>query len=196
LPGSLEEYIAELGRRTRKQVRRDINRLNESGNLEYKVAGTEQDVESTRELLIRLHQSRWTDVGMPGVFSSDKFRSFHDRIMLIALHNDWLRLGTLLLDGEPLACEYNLKYRNKIYSYQCGVKTSDDSNISVGTVADVYAIGNAISDGLKEYDFLIGATHYKNRLARNQREMVTMRIGKPSKKELVYRAVCKLKFRS
>jgi CelD/BcsL family acetyltransferase involved in cellulose biosynthesis len=193
LAESLDEYMSKLGRRTRKQIRRDINRLGEVGEVEFKMAASEDDIKRAKEILVDLHQTRWTQDGKPGVYASGKFQKFHDKIMAIAHEKGWLRLGTLTVNDEPLASEYNFRYRDKVYAYQCGVKIQEDSNISIGTIADVYAIGQAISEGLKEYDFLAGATYYKKRLTTNERSIVTLRIGKRSVKEAAFNAIRGLK---
>jgi len=193
LSPSLEEYVSNLGRRTRKQIRRDMNRLDDSGEVEFKIAVTEEEIQQAKEILVELHQKRWTQDGKPGVYASEKFQKFHDIMMKIAHDKEWLRLGTLIVNNEPLASGYNFRFGNKIYAYQCGVKIDEDTNISVGTIADVYAIREAISEGLKEYDFLAGATYYKKRLATNERNIVTLRISKRSPRDAIYSAVQKLR---
>jgi CelD/BcsL family acetyltransferase involved in cellulose biosynthesis len=170
-----------------------MNRLEELGAVQYSVADNQEEVDKLSKTLIDLHQSRWESEGKPGVFSSDKYRSFHSRIMSTALERGWLRLGALKLDDNYLACEYNFSFNNKIYSYQSGVNIFKEWNLSIGTIADVYAIGNAISDGSAEYDFLAGASDYKVRLSKGEHHIVTIRVGKPSLKETLYQAAKRLK---
>ena len=193
LPASFDEYLGQLGKKTRYKIRRGMRKLNEEGDVVFKVAETEEEVGATKKILIRLHQSRWTQKGKPGVFSSDKFRLFHDKIISISHKENWLRLGTLFLNQRPLACIYNLRFNNKIYSYQAGTEVSDNWDISYGILAHAYAIIHGISEASKEYDFLAGSSDYKNRLAKGQREMVTLRISKPSAKEFLYKTICRLK---
>ena len=76
------------------------------------------------------------------------------------------------------------------------MEVSEVSNVRYGRQAHVRAIADAISEGAKEYDFLSGVFDYKERLAKGQREIITLRISKPTLKEPVYRTMCRLKGRS
>ncbi len=196
LPDSFDGYLGQLGRSTRHKIRQGTRRLDKLGDVVFKVAETEEEVEVAKDMLIRLHQSRWSQKGKPGVFSSERFRQFHDKMISIAHRENWLKLVSLLLNGKPVACVYNLLFRDKIYSYQAGMEVSEISNVRYGRQAHVRAIADAISEGAKEYDFLSGVFDYKERLAKGQREIITLRISKPTLKEPVYRTMCRLKVRS
>jgi CelD/BcsL family acetyltransferase involved in cellulose biosynthesis len=196
LPASLDDYLGQLGKRTRKRIRRDLRRLDETGDVAFKVARTEQEVADAQQALVRLHQARWLQAGKPGVFSSEKFSTFHRKMVRVAHDNGWLRLQSLLLDQEPLVCEYNLKYGGKIYSYQCGVSMEPVGNLSIGTLGEVYAIEDAIGEGLSEYDFLAGHQAYKATLANGRRELVSLRIGRNGWRETLYRTATQLRDRA
>jgi CelD/BcsL family acetyltransferase involved in cellulose biosynthesis len=193
LPSSFEEYLSQLGRKKRQDIRRRMRRLGEMGDVRFKMAETEGEIGASRDTLIRLHQSRWSQRGKPGVFSSDRFRLFHDKMIPIAHRKNWLRLGTLFLDERPLACVYNFHFMSKIYGYQLGMEISETPYSGYGSLALVYAISHAISEGMREYDLLTGTPDYKRRLAKERREVVTLRISRSSPRESLYRAMCRIK---
>jgi hypothetical protein len=189
LPSSLETFLVKLGKNTRRNIRRSLGRMNKAGKPVYQLADTEKDVEKAKAILIKLHQSRWTSKGKPGVFSSEKFRAFHERMISLAHKNGWLRLGTLFLDDKPLACEYNLWFNDKIMAYQAGFDATAGRKTSIGLVGMVFAINHAISEGAAEYDFLTGVSDYKANLAKERHKIATVRIAKPSGKETIYRGI-------
>jgi len=193
LPDSFEEYLSQLGSKTRYKIRRGMRKLSEGGDVDFKIAETAEEVEAAKNILIRLHQSRWSQKGDRGVFSSAKFRLFHDKIMSISHKKNWLRLGILSLSQRPLACIYNLRFNGRVYSYQAGIEVSDNWDLSYGMLAHAYAIAHAISETSREYDFLAGDSEYKKRLAKEEREILTVRISKSSPKESLYRTMCKQK---
>jgi len=193
LPNSFEEYLSQLGQNTRYQIRRGMKKLNEAGNVYFKIAEKEEEIEINKKILIQLHQSRWTQKGKPGRFSEDKYTLYHDKIMSLAYEKNWLRLGVLFLDSKPLACIYNFRFDDKIYSYQAGIEVSESWDLSYGMLVHANAIAHAISEASREYDFLAGTSEYKKRLAKGRREIISLRISKPSSKESVYKAMSKMR---
>ena len=193
LPDSFEDYLSQLGQNTRYQIRQGMRKLNEKGDAVFKIAKTEEEIELAKTILIRLHQSRWTQKGEPGRFSSDEYKLFHDKMISIAHKENWLRLSTLFFNQKPIACIYNFCYGNKIYFYQSGIEISDDRDLRYGMLAHIFAISYSISEAAKEYDFLAGVSDYKTRLAKEQHEIVTIRISKLSTKESLYKIMCYLR---
>jgi predicted nucleotidyltransferase len=60
-------------------------------------------------------------------------------------------------------------------------------------LADSYAIKHAISEGLREYDFLAETSDYKERLAKKRHEIVWVTIRNFSPKESMYKVIRKLR---
>ena len=74
--------------------------------------------------------------------------------------NDWLRLCFLKIKGYYIASLYIFKYGGKYYYYQSGFDP-DWEKLSPGFLLFSYCIENAISEGIKEFDFLQGEEEYK-----------------------------------
>jgi CelD/BcsL family acetyltransferase involved in cellulose biosynthesis len=91
-----------------------------------------------------------------------------------------LDLLWLTVRGEPVAALYNIVYGNKVYFYQSGRKIDVPKGVRPGIVIHLYAMQRAIAAGIREYDFLNGATPYKRQLASGTRALITLRAVSPS----------------
>jgi len=193
LPTSYENFLLQLGKKTRYKINRGIRKLGDENELSFKISKTSEEIKLAKESLIQLHQSRWNTKGKQGVFSSKKFRLFHDIFIEKTLNKNWIQVGTLYLGETPVACIYNFNFLGKIHSYQSGVTISDSWDISYGMIAHTFAIKEAITQGNIEYDFLAGVSGYKERLAKNRREIISFRISKPSLYETIRKTLLLLK---
>jgi CelD/BcsL family acetyltransferase involved in cellulose biosynthesis len=86
-----------------------------------------------------------------------------------------LDLSWLEVRGEPVAALYSIVWDGKVHFYQSGRKPDVPQNIRPGIVLHVHAIQRAIAAGLREYDFLGGASQYKTRMSTATRGLVQLR---------------------
>jgi CelD/BcsL family acetyltransferase involved in cellulose biosynthesis len=190
LPDSFEALLATLGPRTRKRIRRDRKAIASNGVL--RIIERPEEFEENFEILIHLHQARWTSRGKPGVFASTKFTQFHRALAPRLLNKGWLKLFVLLVDGEPISASYVFTYNGKACDYQGGFIKCEQVQ-SPGMVLESFAIEKAIEAGLSEYDLLKGApSSYKFRWSKQTREVVQLRLAQSKAKETLYGATTKL----
>ena len=121
LPADWATYEASLSKSHRKQVRRLIDRVFDTGRARLHTVADQSQLERGRQILIDLHQRRRVALGEPGCFSSSAFANFHEDAMPRLLAAGLLRLHWLELDGVPAAAEYHLSDGGVIYGYQSGV---------------------------------------------------------------------------
>jgi len=194
LPSSMDDYLMGLGKKRRYQTRRSLRLLEDLGELTHEKAQTLDDALAMLDELEKLHQARWEARGEHGVFASNLFEMFHREFIRRTFDLGWPELWTVRLDGEPIACRYDLRYRDRIYCYLSGMRLLEDSRIQPGIVAHYYAIEEAIGTGAKQYDFMMGEQSYKTSLSNASRELVTVRICRRGLKERARRglvaAVC------
>ncbi|HMJ15193.1 MAG TPA: GNAT family N-acetyltransferase, partial [Polyangiaceae bacterium] len=91
-----------------------------------------------------------------------------------------LDLCWLVVREEPVAVLYNMVHAGRCYFYQSGRSLVLPKSIRPGIVLHAHAIQNAIASGLREYDFLAGASRYKLELSLATRPLVTLRAARPS----------------
>jgi CelD/BcsL family acetyltransferase involved in cellulose biosynthesis len=156
LPSTFEEYVQNLGRKDRHELRRKIRRLESGRSVTFRI-GAEADRGRTLDRFFALHRrSR----GEKAEFmSADTERLFRDLADALAARG-WLRLGVLTVDGADVAVLFAFAYEGTLALYNAAYDL-DLASLSVGIVCHAYAIRTGIDEGLKVYDFLRGDEPYK-----------------------------------
>ncbi len=123
LPDTWDSFLQRSSADLRSNIRRNRKALAQEGQVDYLMAVDQTTLNQALEILIELHQKRWTEKGKPGVFLSQKFLTFHKTFLALALESCWVKLYVLRLDQTPIAAIYNFQYNHKIYFYQSGTNT-------------------------------------------------------------------------
>jgi CelD/BcsL family acetyltransferase involved in cellulose biosynthesis len=179
LSGGFESYLQKLSPNTRQQVRRLI-RAGERANVRFELVA-ESQIDEAFEELIALHQHRWTTKGKPGVFAAPRFVQFHRSLL-----RDWLPLGRAVLGrlsvaGSPVVVIYGFLTGKKFDFYQSGMRHERlESLDSPGILAHVLFMKELAVRGVEAYDFLRGSSQYKQRLATTTKQLVGIRIWRPT----------------
>lgn len=185
LPGTWDAYLQALGSSRRYAVTRSLRELEKwagPGGWELRKARTPDELDEAVRVLSQLHGERWTSAGKSGVFSSERFRRFHEIVMPMLLAGEdgaTLDLFWLSVRGEPIAAAYNLVHGGRLQFYQSGRRVDVPKNVRPGIAMHALAIRASIESGLREYDFLAGASRYKRDLALASRNLVTLRAVAP-----------------
>lgn len=190
LPKTWDAYLASLKQSKRGQIRKAMREFEAwaGGPPVMHRVRTSAELPEAKRILTSLHGERWTE---GGVFASPKFTAFHDAIMAKLLELNALDLGWLSVKEEPVAAFYNFRLNGKSCFYQGGRKTDLPDNVRVGVAMHAYLIRAAIEEGLREYDFLAGASQYKLMFASAQRPLIRLRVARPTIRETARRAVVK-----
>lgn len=181
LAGSFEDYLKQLDGPSRYLVSRSVRELEKwagPGGYELRRADSRETLEEGRRVLQSLHGERWHDRGQDGVFASARFARFHEDVMPRLLAGEdgaSLDLLWLVAQGEPIAVLYNIVYGGRVHFYQSGRKVSLPKSFRPGIAIHALAIRRAIEQGMKEYDFLGGASQYKRQLGLRERRLVELR---------------------
>lgn len=186
LPGSWDEYLRQLGSSRRYVVTRSLRELEKwagPGGWRMQRASTRENLDEGLGILRALHGERWSAAGRSGVFASERFTRFHEQVMPRMLEGEdgtSLDLTWLLVRGAPIAASYGIVYGGKLYFYQSGRRVEVPKGVRPGIALHALAIRASIEAGLREYDFLAGASRYKRELALAFRPLVTLRAVAPS----------------
>jgi CelD/BcsL family acetyltransferase involved in cellulose biosynthesis len=160
LPGSWEEYVAQLSKTNRKRARRLDRNYLQTGRAHLMRAITPADLREGYRILVDLHTKRWQARGEPGIFAEPGIDAFHREATERLLATGQLRLSWLELDGQPAAAEYCLSDDRTVYSYQSGF----DPAVIVhepGVMTLVATVQDIIAHGFTGLDFLRGDEPYK-----------------------------------
>jgi CelD/BcsL family acetyltransferase involved in cellulose biosynthesis len=142
-----------------KNLRTARNRTRRAGGAQIEIA-SQETLPEFLDALLRLHQMRWQNFGMPGVLSEQAVQKFHERSAPALLRARVLRLYGLRTGGELIAVLHTMFEREVVYCYLQGF----DPNyafLSPGMQIIAAVIEDAIKEGKRLIDFLRGRETYK-----------------------------------
>lgn len=181
LASTFEGYLATLPKKHRYQVKRTLSDFEawakERGGVRFERVADHAALAEGARTLIALHAARW---GAKHLFTSERFRRFHERVMerLIEGVDGRLDLWILRAGDTPVAALYNIVSGRVVNNYQGGRATDLPKGIKPGMVANLLAIQHAIREGLEEYDFLPGESLYKHQLGNLPRPVVNLSVSR------------------
>jgi CelD/BcsL family acetyltransferase involved in cellulose biosynthesis len=160
LPGDWDTLSRQLGKKTRSNISYYDRGLHKVYAVEasYVTEAAILNDEMTR--LFDLHQRRWNQRWLPGVFGSRPVQRFHRDVAHALLERGWLRLFTLRLDGQTQASLYCFAFGDRLCYYQGGFEPTL-AKWSLGTVLTAYALRTSMEEGRAVFDFLRGDEPYK-----------------------------------
>lgn len=162
LPEDSDAYMSSLSKSSRKSFRMKLNRLKDAGEV---ATASEDNLDTGLEIVEALNRKRWSDKSDLSVFDSEKFKRFHQNFCNRLKTQDIVKFRTLKHDSEVIAATYNLKYKDKMYSYMSGFGSSDDKRFSPMFLFDLMEIQAMIKNGYVEYDLMTSeaANNYKTK---------------------------------
>jgi CelD/BcsL family acetyltransferase involved in cellulose biosynthesis len=184
---SWESYLATLGAEHRYNFHRKWKRLNRDYAVEFEEVRTAEQCRESIDLVMTLHNMRWSQRGGSEAFHTPGLVAFHREFSQIALERGWLRLYVLRLDGKPAASLYGFLYGRTFYFYQSGLDPAYGKH-SVGLVTMGLAIKSALEEGAEEYDLLHGNEDYKSHWSRDSRELGRLELFPPGSLGWIYRS--------
>ena len=175
---SWPSYLASLGSAHRYNVQRRLKNLTKQFDVRFEQATSEEQRREALELLIDLHNRRWSERGGSQSFATAALRAFYDDVSRSGLELGWLRLFILRLDGRPAAALHGYQYGGVFSFYQAGFDPAFAKQ-SVGLVTMALAIKSAIEEGADEYDLLHGDEPYKYQWADKTRDLERIELFSP-----------------
>jgi CelD/BcsL family acetyltransferase involved in cellulose biosynthesis len=166
LENDWEEYLKNLSRNSRKKQRRYLKQITDGDKRRFILhyAKNVQELESSYESLVNLHQKQWNLQGNPGLFYKSEVTRFLNELSLEFFKRGWIDIKQLTIvnsDGFVAADLYYL-YKNKVYSIICGMDNWSDINTSgAGNVIFAAAVKEAIENGYDVFDYMEGLHGYK-----------------------------------
>jgi len=173
-----DQYLGTLSGEHRYNFKRRLRNLHKAHVVRFEQIAEDADREAALDVLIHLHNRRWSGRGGSTAFHKPELIRFHHAISKLALERGWLRLFVLRLDDRPAAALYGFTYNARFYFYQSGF---DDAfaRLSVGLVTMGLAIGAACAEHVDEFDMLHGEEPYKFLWAQQTHELVSLEMSPP-----------------
>lgn len=160
LPSTWEEYLQDIGKKQRHEIKRKWQRLEEQARVTFRVITDTQQNPQALETFFTLHKLSSVE---KAAFWTEEHRQFFDKLSAAASNGGWLRLYFLDVNGKPAAAMYCFDFNDELLIYNSGFDAAAYQGTSVGNVLTAYTIQHAIQTGKKRYNFLRGGEEYKLR---------------------------------
>ncbi|MEC7920546.1 MAG: GNAT family N-acetyltransferase [Chloroflexota bacterium] len=170
LKNPFDDYLMNLNKKNRHEIRRKMKRLKSAGNILIKQC-SKNEVSDWIEIFFKL----MTQNPEKETFLNDKRKSFMKNIISNSIENQFGELNFLLINEKPVATTFFFKQKSKLSVYNSGYDSSF-SSYSVGLMNHVYNISN-YSGIISEIDFLRGSEDYKFRIGCISRNLLTLSVG-------------------
>jgi CelD/BcsL family acetyltransferase involved in cellulose biosynthesis len=156
LPPTWEDYLAQLHRTERHELRRKLRRLNEEARFRYYDLRGEEAIGAIDDFL-HLHRASGHH---KAAFMNQRMERFFRAMLAHFASRGWARLHFLEVDGKRVSVVLCFEYGDTVFLYNSGFDPSY-SRLSVGLLLKAFCIRKAIEEGKRRFDFLRGNEHYK-----------------------------------
>ena len=161
LPDSNVKFLANLGRRTRRNIKNFQRRLNDCSVQFNKV-----NSQSSLNVLFDLHLKRKKNKSLNSTLFNVQLKKFLNSILIE--NSNIIDFYTLKYDYNVFAIVLFFHYKNNLFLYQGGFDNNVlPKNISIMTTLLSYCINDAINAGIDEIHFLRGETEFKKQFTDN-----------------------------
>lgn len=157
LPDSWDKYLALLKPKQRKEVKRKIRRLQEVGKVHFRVIEQIKFVKDILEPFFVLFRNSRQDKAR---FMTEQMKDYFRELILAMAKMGALRIGILELNGQIVAVSLTFYYAGRVYLYN-NAYAPEYSQLSVGLIAKIFSIKDALEQGYQIFDFLRGDETYK-----------------------------------
>jgi len=173
LPPSIEEYLAAVGSKLRKNFKYYSRLLQREGSVEFHVLLDTEMIDTAYDALMRLHGERFAMRGGQSAFAAPRVEHFHRAAVRALADSGRCRLHVLTVSGRTVAALYAFSVGSRMMFYQSGMDP-EFSRFSVGMILVGSSIRAAIEAGHVEFDFLRGDEEYKSHWATGHRRLRTL----------------------
>jgi len=160
LPRTWGAYLQMLGGKQRHEVRRKLRRLNEAGQIRFRVIKRPDEISENMEIFFSMFKGSRPD---KSEFLTDQMVSFFLSLAQRMAQQGFLRLSFLDIDQVPAAGVMCFDFNDTIFLYNNGYDPRF-GDLSAGFLSKVYSIKDSIDRGRLRYDLLKGDEGYKKRL--------------------------------
>ena len=161
LPGSWDEFKAESKKSLRRKIKKAEKRLDSDS---FEIRSTLEDDLCSDEawnLLVQLHQGRFTSKGEEGAFADPCFDSFLKGAFDELSKEHRAEIIVAYCDGEPIGAHLYFFGEEGPQLYQAGIQIEKIA-CEPGHLLITHAVRKSIERGYQNLDFLRGTEKYKS----------------------------------
>jgi CelD/BcsL family acetyltransferase involved in cellulose biosynthesis len=159
-----EFYLGKLGKNLRKDIRRRIRMLQESGIFDFHIYCDDELEEALKilPLFLETHDKKWSN--------NTKESNLYKSILKNCLSAGLVHFSEIRIDGKPISWELGFRYKQRAYSYMPAYM-SEYARYSPGKVHLSCLIEDGFKNGIEIFDFMRGAEEYKGDWTQYQQQV-------------------------
>tara|TARA_Y100000590_G_scaffold458787_1_gene614302 strand:+ start:4634 stop:5488 length:855 start_codon:yes stop_codon:yes gene_type:complete len=174
LPGEWEEYLSNLTKKDRHELRRKLRKLERESDYEITQFTKPDDVYSNMDIFLDLmSQSREEKSDF---LTPSRGEFFKQMAHSIAAEN-MLKLFFLSVDNVKIAATFCFDYNNTLYLYNSG-HNLEYASLGTGFLLKALCLKMAIAEGKDYYDLLRGSEGYKQHLGATEQILYKLSVTK------------------
>jgi CelD/BcsL family acetyltransferase involved in cellulose biosynthesis len=167
---SYEQLLTMLKSKERGDINRQVRRLQEHDNYEFKVYKETELDEALKILptILEHHKKRW-----PNAYKAPQY---HYNLLSKLLPLGLIHFSEIKINNKGISWNISFKYNDTYYFY---MPTHDEEykKYSPGKINMFLSIKNLMSNGFAYFDMLRGAENYKNRLPIDETKVFKLKIS-------------------
>lgn len=173
LPGDFESFVSGLSKKDRHELRRKLRNLETAGDVAFESVAEPAAIEARFDRFLEMMRTSRED---KDEFLTPRMAAFFRDLAQTMGGAGLARLGTLLLDGVPVAMIFCFENDETTFLYNSGYDPAF-AQLAVGLLSKAHAIRDSIGREKRVFDFLRGEEEYKRRLGGVPARVLTLSLG-------------------
>ncbi len=179
LPGSYDEFMQNLGRKNRHELRRKIRKLESLGQIHIERITESEKLSSAIKKFVSLHKA--SSPAKQEFWQKQEMTEFFYEMIHLFASGNWAELHMLHIEDKSIAALLSFPYEDTLYFYNVAYDR-EYSAYSPGFFLFDHAIKQAIAKGIKVADFLRGREKYKYFFGAKESKIYSLRLIQREKK--------------
>ena len=167
LPQSFEEYNSTLRSKLRSDIKRQVRRLEELGELSFCYEIDQFSFEKYLNVLFELKSMQYKRTGVIDAFANDKVKKFYTSLFYNKFSSFKAVFSVLKLNDQPIAIHLGIQFSGRFY-YLLPAYNFDYQVYSPGKILLHRIIQEAVNTKNVVFDFTVGGEEYKREWCNNE----------------------------
>ncbi|MBF0351734.1 MAG: GNAT family N-acetyltransferase [SAR324 cluster bacterium] len=170
-------YHQQIKTSMRADSRRQRKRLQELGDLKFVIASSPEETMRITQLMIQQKQRRYQETEVHNMFTNSHYSDFYVQTAQKLVPIGFIHVSALFCGDQIIATHWGILFQDRFYLLMPTYEGGEWNKYSAGRLLVEYLIEWACLQGIRVFDFTIGAEHYKKDWCKQ--EMVLYRWTQP-----------------
>lgn len=177
VPSTIESFLAERGKKYRKEVERCYRLLENQGDWEVVEASTDGELSQAFDTLIQMQGQRWTEDDPSYRLGNDVITSFYQQLLDPKGQGMRARIFELRSEGEAIAVLYGVRFKNTFTMLRIASADGTWRRVSPGRLVVVETMRALLEEGVRHFDLGIGDYAFKRGFGAHRHPLVDLEVA-------------------